>query len=152
MTPPKPETISYKSNSTKSTYRSFPSQKAQCLSIVLRNPVVITCVHMAKEFPVLTDHLCSVISKLTVLEEVMRKKKHAVSTWRCQLKPIFSYTAQRTHIRPENLKSPGQKRSWNQKNQFHEKKFFWPNSVFCNFKNGQKSIFELGKSLKLAKM
>ena len=94
MTPPKPETISYKPNSTKSTYSSFPSQKAQCLSIVLRNPVVITCVHMAKEFPVLTDHLCSVISKLTVLEEVMRKKKHAVSsTWRCQLKPIFSYTA-----------------------------------------------------------
>ena len=32
------------------------------------------------------------------------------------------------------------------------KNFFWPNSIFCNFKNGQKSIFELGKSLKLPKM
>ena len=32
------------------------------------------------------------------------------------------------------------------------KKFFWPNSIFCNFKNGKKSIFELGKSLKLPKM
>ena len=27
--------------------------------------------------------------------------------------------------------------------------FFWPNSIFCDFKNGQKSIFELEKSLKL---
>ena len=32
------------------------------------------------------------------------------------------------------------------------KKFFWPNSIFCYFKNGQKSIFELGKSLNLPKM
>ena len=30
--------------------------------------------------------------------------------------------------------------------------FFGPNSIFCNFKNGQKSNFELGKSLKLPKM
>ena len=29
--------------------------------------------------------------------------------------------------------------------------FFWPNSSFCNFKNGQKSIFELGKKFKTAK-
>ena len=29
------------------------------------------------------------------------------------------------------------------------RKIFLPNSIFCNFKNGQKSIFELGKSLKL---
>ena len=28
------------------------------------------------------------------------------------------------------------------------RKFFCPNSTFCHFKNGQKSIFELGKSLK----
>ena len=48
-------------------------------------------------------------------------------------------------------KSPGQKYSWNQINQFHDK-IFWPKSIFCNFKNGQKSIFELGKSLKLPKM
>ena len=46
-------------------------------------------------------------------------------------------------------KSPGPKNSWNQIIQFHEKFIFWPNSIFCNFKNGQKSIFELGKSLKL---
>ena len=39
------------------------------------------------------------------------------------------------------LKSPGQKHSWNQINQFHGKKTF--------FKNGKKSIFKLGKSLKL---
>ena len=43
-------------------------------------------------------------------------------------------------------KSPGQKNSWNQINQLHE------NSIFCNFKNSQKSIFELGKSLKLPKI
>ena len=36
-------------------------------------------------------------------------------------------------------------------NQFHEI-IFWPNFTFCNFKNDQKSIFELGKSLKLPKM
>ena len=29
------------------------------------------------------------------------------------------------------------------------KKFFLPKSIFSSFKNGQKSIFELGKSLKL---
>ena len=29
--------------------------------------------------------------------------------------------------------------------------FFLPNSIFCNFKNGQISIFELGKILKLQK-
>ena len=32
------------------------------------------------------------------------------------------------------------------------RKFFWSNFIFCNFKNDQKSIFELGKSLKLPKM
>ena len=48
-------------------------------------------------------------------------------------------------------KSPGQKNLWNQINQFHEK-IFWQKSNFCNFKNGQKSIFELGKCLKLPKM
>ena len=32
------------------------------------------------------------------------------------------------------------------------RKHFWPNSILCNFKNGQKSIFELGKSLKLPEM
>ena len=45
------------------------------------------------------------------------------------------------------LKSLGQK---NQINQFHEKKI--QKSIFCHLKNGQKSIFELGKSLKLTKM
>ena len=42
--------------------------------------------------------------------------------------------------------STGHKNSWNQINQFHE------NSIICNFKNGQKSIFDLGKSLKLSKI
>ena len=28
---------------------------------------------------------------------------------------------------------------------------FLPNSIFCNFKNGQKPIFELGKLQKIAK-
>ena len=36
-------------------------------------------------------------------------------------------------------------------NQFHEK-FFWPNSIFYNFKDGQNSIFELGKSFELPEM
>ena len=35
-------------------------------------------------------------------------------------------------------------------NQFHEKEFD-QNPFFCNFKNGQKSIFELGKKFKTAK-
>ena len=48
-------------------------------------------------------------------------------------------------------KSPCQKNSWNQINQFHEI-LFWPKSIFCNFKNDQKSIFELGNSLKLPEM
>ena len=32
------------------------------------------------------------------------------------------------------------------------KNFFYQNPFFCHFKNGQNSIFELGKSLKLSKM
>ena len=32
------------------------------------------------------------------------------------------------------------------------KKFFGPKSIFCHFKNGQKSISDLGKSLKLLQM
>ena len=36
-------------------------------------------------------------------------------------------------------------------NQFQEKNF-WLNFIFCDLKNDQKSIFELGKSLKLAKI
>ena len=43
------------------------------------------------------------------------------------------------------------KNSWNQINQFHDI-LFWPNSIFCNFKNDQKSFSEQGKSLKLPKM
>ena len=31
-------------------------------------------------------------------------------------------------------------------NSISRKNFFSPNSIFCNFKNGQKSFFELGKS------
>ena len=31
------------------------------------------------------------------------------------------------------------------------KKIFWPNSIFCNFKNGQKWAFELGKKFKTSK-
>ena len=31
-------------------------------------------------------------------------------------------------------------------------RIFLPNSIFCNFKNGQKLIYELGQSLKLPKM
>ena len=45
----------------------------------------------------------------------------------------------------------GQKNSCSQINQFHEK-IFWPNSIFGDFKNGQKSIFELGKRLKVPEM
>ena len=41
------------------------------------------------------------------------------------------------------LKKVQPKNSQNQINQFHE------NSIFCNFKNDQKSIFELGKQPKM---
>ena len=48
----------------------------------------------------------------------------------------------------KKLKKVNAKNSWNQ---FLEK-IFGPKSIFCNFKNGKKSIFELRKSLKLPKM
>ena len=60
--------------------------------------------------------------------------------------------SRRLHSGPENLKSPGQKNSWNQINQFHEKFFLTKLHFFFNIKNGQKWIFELGKSLILPKM
>lgn len=31
------------------------------------------------------------------------------------------------------------------------RKFSWPNSIYCNFKKGQKSISEVGKKFKAAK-
>ena len=49
------------------------------------------------------------------------------------------------HSGPENLKQSQTKNSWNPINQFHEI-FFWPNSIFYNFKNGQKSFFKLGEN------
>ena len=45
----------------------------------------------------------------------------------------------------------GPKNSWNQINHFQEI-YFDQIPFFCNFKNGQKSIFEPGKKLKLPKM
>ena len=39
------------------------------------------------------------------------------------------------------------KKSWNQ---FHEI-LFWPKSIFCNLKNGQKSFFFTGEKFKTAK-
>ena len=51
-------------------------------------------------------------------------------------------------VGPEKLKKPKQKNSWNQiVDQFHQN--ILTNailSISCYFKNGEKSIFELGKS------
>ena len=48
----------------------------------------------------------------------------------------------------EKQNVPGKKLVKSNINQFHEI-FLRPNSIFGYFKNGQKSIFELGKSLKM---
>ena len=56
------------------------------------------------------------------------------------------------HSGPENLKkSRAKKNSWNKINQFHEKIFFDQIPFFCNFKNDQKSIFELGRKFRIGK-
>ena len=57
----------------------------------------------------------------------------------------------KNHSGPENLKKSRPKKLV-KSNKSTSQMFFWTNSIFCNFKNGQKSIFELGKSLKLPKM
>ena len=57
-------------------------------------------------------------------------------------------TAASLNTGPENLKKFRPKNS----NKSISRNLFSPNSIFCKFKNGQKSIFELGKSLKLPKM
>ena len=51
------------------------------------------------------------------------------------------------HSGPENLKKSRTKTLVKSNKSISQKKIF-----DCNFKNGQKSIFELGKSLKLPKM
>ena len=51
--------------------------------------------------------------------------------------------------RPENLKKSRPKKLV-KSNKSISRNFFWPNSIFCNFKNGQKSIFEVGKKFKIA--
>ena len=53
---------------------------------------------------------------------------------------------------PEYLKKSRPKKLVKSNKLISRKNFFCPNSIFWNFKNGQKSIFELGKSLKLPKM
>ena len=49
---------------------------------------------------------------------------------------------------PENFKKSRPKK-FVKSHKSISRKHFWPNSFFCNFKIVQKSIFELGKSLKL---
>ena len=56
------------------------------------------------------------------------------------------------HSEPENLKKSRPKKLVKSNKSISRKKNFGPNFIFCNFKNDQKSIFELGKSLKLPKM
>ena len=55
------------------------------------------------------------------------------------------------HSRQEKLKKSSPKNSCNQICKSISRNFFWPNTIFCNFKNGQKSIFELGKTSQTAK-
>ena len=55
------------------------------------------------------------------------------------------------HSGPENLKKSRPKKLM-KSNKSISRFFFGPNFIFCNVKNGQKSIFELGKSLKLPEM
>ena len=50
-----------------------------------------------------------------------------------------------SHSGPENFKRSRPKKLV-KSNKSISRNFFSPNSIFCNFKNGQKSIFELGKS------
>ena len=49
-----------------------------------------------------------------------------------------------SHSGPDNLKKSSKKNSSNQINQFHET-FFWPNFIFCNFKNGQNQFLNWEK-------
>ena len=66
------------------------------------------------------------------------KKKHALSSSTSQWARKFK-------------KVQAKKNSWNQINQFHEKKFFWPNSIFCHFKKWPKINFWTGKKFRSAK-
>ena len=56
------------------------------------------------------------------------------------------------HSEPENLKKSRTKKLVKSNKTISHDQFFWPNSIFYNLKKGQKSFFELGKSLKLPKM
>ena len=55
------------------------------------------------------------------------------------------------HSGPENLKDSRPKTVVKSNKSISQKKFD-QHPFFCIFRNGQKSIFELGKSLKLPKM
>ena len=72
-------------------------------------------------------------------------------TAKCRLKTNIFHQHRHSGRARKFKKVQSRKNSWNHINQFHEK-IFGPNSIFCNFKNGQKSIFELGRSLKRIKM
>ena len=52
---------------------------------------------------------------------------------------------------PENIKKSRPKKHM-KSNKSISRNFFLTKFIFCNFKNSQKSIFELGKSLKLPEM
>ena len=76
--------------------------------------------------------------KVLVLSSFLELHKH-------QLEQIL-------HRGPENLKKSRPKKIHELKEINFMKKFFWSNSIFYHFKIGQKSIFELRKSLKQPKM
>ena len=74
-----------------------------------------------------------------LLLSVPSYKLKSISCW-------FTYTQWVRKLqksRPKKIVKSYKSKSWI---------FLWPNSIFCHFKIGQKSIFELRKSLKLPKI
>ena len=116
-------------------------------------------------------HHLSITVLYRYLESDLKKKYLRVITWQhlqvlccchflapnsksspiCHLGSLPLGLPSTRHIEPENLKKSRAKKLVKSNKSIHKKKF-WPNSTFCNFKNGQKLIFDLGKSLKQPEM
>ena len=81
-------------------------------------------------FSVRVDQLTN---RISILENVF-----IIQSWACQIHSQWAKKFRKVEVK-KLVKS----------NKSISRIIFWPNSIFCNFKNGRRSIFEMGKLPKM---
>ena len=87
---------------------------------------------------------------MCIRDRIRCKSSFEGTNFEIEKKHVVDVSYAMIHSGPDNLKKSRPKKLM--KSNKSVSRIFWPNSIFDNFKNHQKSIFELGKILKLPKM